>query len=44
MTKIVVYGSDYCPYCNKVSNYLKEKALNFEYIDTETADGKVKRK
>jgi glutaredoxin len=34
MSKIEVYGSDYCPYCNKVVNYLEVKKIPFKYIDT----------
>ena len=44
MTKIVVLGSDYCPFCNKVSNYFQKNNIPFEYIDTETPEGAEKRK
>lgn len=34
MTKIVVLGNDYCPYCRKVANYFKDNNIPFEYVDT----------
>lgn len=36
---VVVYGSDYCPFCKKVSKFLTEKNVKFNYIDTETEEG-----
>ncbi len=34
MTKIVVVGSDYCPFCQKVADYFKKNNLAFDYIDS----------
>ena len=44
MTKIVVLGNDYCPFCRKVVKYLKDKNIPFEYVDTEEPEGTEKRK
>ncbi len=44
MTKIVVLGNDYCPFCRKVATYFREHNPTFEYIDTETPEGDEKRK
>jgi len=44
MTKIVVLGNDYCPYCRKVANYFKDNNFPFEYVDTESPEGAKQRK
>jgi glutaredoxin 3 len=44
MTKIVVYGNNYCPYCKKVATYLTNNKVPFKYIDTETEEGEEQRK
>lgn len=33
MTKITVYGSDQCPPCRSLKQFLKNKGISFEYID-----------
>ena len=38
-----VLGADYCPYCNKVKNYLEKNNISFEWIDTETPEGQKAR-
>ena len=42
MTKIIVYGTAACPWCEKVKDFLKEKNVEFEYIDV--GDDKEKAK
>lgn len=44
MTKSVVLGNDYCPFCRKVAAYFKENNLPFDYVDTESPEGAQKRK
>jgi len=35
MKTIKVYTKDYCPYCDRAKNLLKNKGLAFEVIDVE---------
>ena len=37
MTKVVVYSSDYCPYCSRAKYLLESKHVDFEEIKV---DGK----
>lgn len=40
---IVVYGTSWCPYCNKVRDYLQSLGINFTDYDIETSElGKQK--
>ena len=32
MTKITIYSSRTCPYCNKLKNYLKSKGIEYEDV------------
>ena len=34
-----VIGADWCPYCMKVKDYLENKKVKFDWIDTETPEG-----
>jgi glutaredoxin 3 len=43
MTKIVVLGNDYCPFCRKVAKYFKDNKHEFEYVDSESGEGAKKR-
>ncbi|OGI28052.1 MAG: NrdH-redoxin [Candidatus Moranbacteria bacterium RIFOXYA1_FULL_44_7] len=37
MTKtIIVYGTQMCPWCHKMTDWLKENGIDFEYIDVGT--------
>lgn len=31
--KVTVFGTPTCPYCHSVRSYLKEKGVDFEYVD-----------
>jgi len=33
MTMVKVYGTEACPWCHKVRSYLKDKNVEFEYVD-----------
>jgi glutaredoxin 3 len=33
MTKVIVYGTDACPFCVKAKDFLKEKNVEYEDID-----------
>jgi glutaredoxin 3 len=33
MSKIIVYSTPSCPYCNLVKDYLKQKSIEFEEKD-----------
>ncbi|MBS3073169.1 glutaredoxin, partial [Candidatus Pacearchaeota archaeon] len=38
MTKtIIVYGTQMCPWCHKMTDWLKENGIDFEYIDVGNA-------
>ena len=43
MTKVVVLGADYCPYCKKVKEHLETNKMPFKWIDTETPEGSKER-
>lgn len=36
---IRVLGTDWCPFCIKVVNYLKKNNIAFENVDTDTPQG-----
>lgn len=40
--KIIVYGTSTCPWCDKVKDFLKEKKVEFEYIDVAADQEKAK--
>ncbi len=42
MVEIVIYSKDYCPYCVKAKNLLKQKGLSFREIDI-THDEKLQQ-
>jgi len=31
--KVVVYGTEFCPWCHKAREFLDENGVGFEYID-----------
>jgi glutaredoxin 3 len=33
MTEIIIYSKDYCPYCVRAKNLLKQKGCQFREID-----------
>ena len=39
-----VYSASWCPHCTKTTSYLKEKNIEFQYIDIESAPDEVVRK
>ncbi len=41
MTKVKVFGTETCPYCHKARDFLKEKNIEFEYVDV-SSDEKAK--
>lgn len=43
MPKVTVYTTDYCPYCVKAKDLLKEKGIDFSEIDV-TGDDKARDK
>ncbi len=32
-TKITIYGAEWCAYCHMVKHYLKDKGIDYTYID-----------
>ncbi len=42
MVEIVIYSKDYCPYCVKAKNLLKQKGLSFRELDV-THDEKLQQ-
>lgn len=43
MSKVVVLGAEWCPFCVKVKNYLSNNKVPTEWIDTDQAEGNKKR-
>lgn len=41
--KIVVYGADYCPFCQNAKSLLEKHGKQFTWIDTETEAGAKQR-
>lgn len=39
----VILGADWCPFCVKVKNHFIKNSIQFEWVDTETAQGSKKR-
>ncbi len=42
MTKVTVYGTPTCPWCDKVKDFLKENKVEFEYVDVGADQEKAK--
>ncbi|MDO8494370.1 MAG: glutaredoxin 3 [Deltaproteobacteria bacterium] len=40
MAKVIVYTTNYCPYCRAAENLLREKGVAFEAIDVTKDDEK----
>lgn len=38
MAKVVVYGAEWCPWCHKVQDFLKENKIEFEYKDVDQGE------
>jgi glutaredoxin 3 len=38
MKEIIIYTTDYCPYCNKIKSFFKNKGLEFKEIDVTNDD------
>jgi len=34
-----VIGNDWCPFCNKVKNYMNNNKINYQWIDSDTTEG-----
>lgn len=43
MKKVVVYTTDYCPYCRQAERFLTEKGVPFENVDV-TSDQAMREK
>ena len=43
MSQVKVLGADYCGFCTKVKKYLDGKGVNYEWVDTESANGAKER-
>ncbi len=41
---LTVYGASWCPHCVKTTSYLKQKNIEFQYVDIESAPDEVVRK
>ncbi len=39
MTTLKLYGADWCPDCRRAKTYLKEKNIDFEFIDVDLDEG-----
>lgn len=35
MSKVIIYSTDYCPYCTAAKNLIKAKGVEFEEINVE---------
>ena len=33
MVKVIVYGTEMCPWCHKAKSFMEENEIKFEYID-----------
>lgn len=42
MSKIIVYSTDTCPWCDKVKDFLKQNKVKFEAIDVGKDRAKAK--
>lgn len=31
--KVIVYGTEMCPWCHRMTDWLKENDVDFEYVD-----------
>ena len=40
---LTVYGAAWCPHCTQTVSYLKEKNIDFTYVDIESAPNEVVR-
>lgn len=38
MKKVIVYTADWCPWCHRVMDFLKENKIKFEARDVETGN------
>lgn len=36
MAKVIVYGTQMCPWCHKMTDWLKENDIAFDYVDVGT--------
>lgn len=43
MSKHVVLGAEWCPFCVKVFNYFKQHNIPFRSVDTDSAEGAKER-
>lgn len=41
--KIVIYGSDDCPYCHNAKKLVEKHNQEYTFIDTETPEGAKQR-
>lgn len=40
MAQVIVYSTDYCPYCNAAKSLLSKKGIDYEEINVENDDQK----
>jgi glutaredoxin-like YruB-family protein len=40
ISKVTVYGTPWCPWCNRTKSYLDENAIAYDYVDV-SSDGKA---
>jgi len=33
MKEVIIYTTDYCPYCTKIKNFFKNKGVSFREVD-----------
>ena len=43
MSKHVILGTDWCPFCIRVYDYLNKNKIPYENVDTDQPDGAKKR-
>jgi GrxC family glutaredoxin len=41
MSKVTVYTTDYCPFCDAAKSFLKSKGIHFEEIDVSKHEDRV---
>lgn len=40
--KLTVFGADWCPACKTLEALLEENKVQFDYVDCDTEDGRVR--
>ena len=42
MAKVIVYSTNWCPWCTRVKDFLKEKNIEFEDVNVENDPNRTK--